>query len=179
MSESDNLLIKLDIEKTELDEKLHKLEKFIDSEEFKGLDIIHQNLLKLQEYTMISYSNILEERIKWLDDLSKKPITKEIDVFAGTHIYNDSQTNNQNSDIKSKIISILESMETSIDNIMKMRIDLSNQVDQLNKNPNKIWLKTISEKYEMEDMSYHINGYLGNEAYKLKEIFKDLDKLIK
>lgn len=51
------------IEKRELDEKISKLQVFITSPVFNGLDIHDRNDLEEQYYVMISYSKILDSRI--------------------------------------------------------------------------------------------------------------------
>lgn len=50
-------------EKEELDEKHHKLRGFIGGEIFNNLNPLDQELLVKQESVMISYSQILQERI--------------------------------------------------------------------------------------------------------------------
>jgi hypothetical protein len=52
-------------EKTELDEKLLKLQAFIDSEAFKAIDPVQTSLLKIQAGAMETYSHVLAERLIW------------------------------------------------------------------------------------------------------------------
>lgn len=54
-------------EKTDLDEKLSKLEVFVDSEKFKTIDPVQTSLLKAQLQAMATYSVILSQRLTWLD----------------------------------------------------------------------------------------------------------------
>jgi histone acetyltransferase (RNA polymerase elongator complex component) len=51
-------------EKKELDRKLHKLELFIQGATFLTLDEKEKELLRTQAKVMISYSVILDERIR-------------------------------------------------------------------------------------------------------------------
>lgn len=55
-------------EKSELDEKIHKLSPFIGSETFKKIDENQQFLLEIQLRQMQAYSKTLEMRIKLLND---------------------------------------------------------------------------------------------------------------
>jgi hypothetical protein len=57
-------------EKVELDSKLEKLELFINSDAFKGIDPVQMSLLNLQSKIMESYSQVLIERIAWLNQTS-------------------------------------------------------------------------------------------------------------
>lgn len=50
-------------EKAQLDEKIEKLECFVNSDNFKELDETNKNLLNIQLPAMKTYSNILETRI--------------------------------------------------------------------------------------------------------------------
>lgn len=54
-------------ESSELGEKVEKLYKFINSENFLQLELIHQELLKLQYNTMCQYIDILDMRVRLLD----------------------------------------------------------------------------------------------------------------
>jgi hypothetical protein len=53
-------------EKEQLDEKISKLEPFIGSEPFNGIDVAQQDLLIEQLDVMRNYSTILEKRIELL-----------------------------------------------------------------------------------------------------------------
>jgi hypothetical protein len=55
-------------EKKELDEKINKLEQFITSEKINSVDPNEAFRLKTQLVTMINYSEILGERIKFFVD---------------------------------------------------------------------------------------------------------------
>lgn len=50
-------------EKSDLDVKIKKLETFVLSEKWYGLDPIDQDLLKRQLFVMIQYTNRLRDRI--------------------------------------------------------------------------------------------------------------------
>jgi hypothetical protein len=58
---------RLEIEKAELDEKIHKLESFIESENFSKIDSVQRTLLNVQIQAMRTYSQILLERLARLD----------------------------------------------------------------------------------------------------------------
>jgi len=58
---------RLVVEKTELDDKLGKLKSFIGSDKFSTVDDVQKSLLQAQSHVMGAYSQILEERIKWLN----------------------------------------------------------------------------------------------------------------
>ena len=53
-------------EKDELNEKIVKLNQFINSENFNKIDKVQQSLLKTQLFVMRTYHSILEERIHHL-----------------------------------------------------------------------------------------------------------------
>lgn len=57
---------RLDDEKGQLDEKIEKLESFIESDKLQVVAPIQQSLLKAQLLSMKTYSQILAERISWL-----------------------------------------------------------------------------------------------------------------
>ena len=50
-------------EKTELDEKLNKLRKFIGGETFVEINLMEQHRLRQQHGFMVQYSQVLQERI--------------------------------------------------------------------------------------------------------------------
>ena len=50
-------------EKSELDEKIAKLEAFTKSDAFNGIDDVQRGLLKIQLNAMATYSQVLEERL--------------------------------------------------------------------------------------------------------------------
>ena len=50
-------------EKSELDEKIAKLEAFTKSDAFNGIDNVQRGLLKIQLNAMATYSQVLEERL--------------------------------------------------------------------------------------------------------------------
>jgi hypothetical protein len=58
---------RLTIEKQELDEKIGKLKSFMESDKFSTVDSIQQSLLQIQAHTMNAYSQILFERITFLN----------------------------------------------------------------------------------------------------------------
>lgn len=55
-------------EKDELDEKIEKVEKFINSEKMNTLPVFHQLLLYNQLDHMVQYSAILGQRIEYFYD---------------------------------------------------------------------------------------------------------------
>jgi hypothetical protein len=55
---------RLAIEKDELDDKLGKLKAFMESDKFNGIDAVQQALLQIQAHAMLTYSQILFERMK-------------------------------------------------------------------------------------------------------------------
>lgn len=57
-------------EKQQLDEKIQKLGTFIKGEHFSGIEKVQQSLLKTQHAIMVSYSDVLSERLTWLDSES-------------------------------------------------------------------------------------------------------------
>jgi len=50
-------------EKSELDEKIAKLEAFTKSDAFNGIDNVQRGLLKIQLNVMATYSQVLDERL--------------------------------------------------------------------------------------------------------------------
>lgn len=61
---SDTFLDRLYIELSDLQDKQGKLQKFFDTEAFKGLSVQNRTLLEAQFGAMLSYSSILIERIR-------------------------------------------------------------------------------------------------------------------
>jgi hypothetical protein len=57
---------RLNDEKTQLDEKIDKLEIFISGKDFRKVDPIQKSLLKSQLLIMKTYSQILTERLSYL-----------------------------------------------------------------------------------------------------------------
>lgn len=55
-------------EKTQLDEKIEKLEAFNLSENFQKIEAVQMSLLNAQLFAMKTYSQILLERLAWLKD---------------------------------------------------------------------------------------------------------------
>lgn len=53
-------------EKQQLDERREKLEAFIKSDPFQTIDGVQQSLLNIQANAMLTYSQVLTERIAWL-----------------------------------------------------------------------------------------------------------------
>lgn len=60
---TENFLTRMIDEKTELEERVTKLNTFIDSNMFKKLDKENQKLLKKQQAYMLGYLNTLTQRI--------------------------------------------------------------------------------------------------------------------
>lgn len=58
---------RLTVEKAELDDKLGKLKAFMESDKFNGIDTVQKSLLQVQAHAMLTYSQILFERIMWLE----------------------------------------------------------------------------------------------------------------
>jgi len=56
------------IEKEELNEKIEKLDLFMNSENFQKIEPIQMSLLNTQIGAMKTYCQILIERIAWLKD---------------------------------------------------------------------------------------------------------------
>lgn len=57
---------RLEIESSELDDKARKLVDFIESDKFNDIEPIQQSLLRAQKHAMLTYGQILHERLKWL-----------------------------------------------------------------------------------------------------------------
>lgn len=58
---------RLEVEKKELDEKLGKLKSFMETDNFKTIDKVQQSLLRVQAHAMLTYSQILFERLAFLN----------------------------------------------------------------------------------------------------------------
>lgn len=69
---------RLKVEKTELDEKLTKLNAFIQSDKFKEVDPEQKPLLQTQAGVMKTYSQILEKRLKLLEKKAAKVIDENL-----------------------------------------------------------------------------------------------------
>jgi len=54
-------------EKAQLDERLEKLQAFQNSDGFQSISAVQQTLLNVQANAMATYSQILLERIAWLE----------------------------------------------------------------------------------------------------------------
>ncbi len=54
-------------EKAQLDERLEKLQAFQTSDAFQNISPIQQTLLNVQANAMATYSQVLLERIAWLE----------------------------------------------------------------------------------------------------------------
>lgn len=63
-----NVKERVELEKKELDEKIEKLEKFINGEGFLKINQKQKTLLKNQLQTMTVYSTILELRLQNLEE---------------------------------------------------------------------------------------------------------------
>lgn len=59
---------RLELEKVELDEKLSKLTVFLDSEKSDELEFKAKTLLIIQKSIMSAYSNVLDARLKLLNN---------------------------------------------------------------------------------------------------------------
>lgn len=62
-----DIIKRIEDERTELDEKLNRLNIFIGSDAFDELDEENIKLLLIQQATMVKYSNILTDRINLLN----------------------------------------------------------------------------------------------------------------
>lgn len=58
-----DFISRLSDEKSQLDEKISKLEAFINSAAFNGIDDVQRGLLKIQLNAMATYSQVLDERL--------------------------------------------------------------------------------------------------------------------
>lgn len=54
-------------EKQQLNEKIEKLESFIGSEAYQGIDPFQMSMLHIQLNAMHTYSQVLVERIIWIE----------------------------------------------------------------------------------------------------------------
>jgi len=63
LEKQDAFLERLINEEKELGEKIAKLEAFLKSDAFKGIDNVQRGLLKIQLIAMATYSQILDERL--------------------------------------------------------------------------------------------------------------------
>lgn len=62
----DNFMERLLNEQSELNERLEKLKAFQTTENFLKLEVVQQSLLNVQANAMATYSQVLAERISWL-----------------------------------------------------------------------------------------------------------------
>lgn len=62
-------------ERSQLNERIDKLEAFRRSDKFSGIASVQQSLLNAQVHVMLAYSQILDERIEWLVKTSVDPIS--------------------------------------------------------------------------------------------------------
>ena len=58
-----DFLQRISDEKSELDEKILKLESFTKTDAFNGIDLAQRGLLKIQLNAMATYSQVLDERL--------------------------------------------------------------------------------------------------------------------
>lgn len=58
---------RLNIEKNDLNDKIGKLKTFMESDKFNSIDVLQRSLLQIQIQAMFTYSQVLFERIKWLE----------------------------------------------------------------------------------------------------------------
>lgn len=58
-----DFIARLSDEKSQLDEKIAKLEAFTKSDAFNGIDNVQRGLLKIQLNAMATYSQVLDERL--------------------------------------------------------------------------------------------------------------------
>jgi hypothetical protein len=58
-----DFITRLSDEKSQLDEKIAKLEAFKNSDAFNGIDNVQRGLLKIQLNAMATYSQVLDERL--------------------------------------------------------------------------------------------------------------------
>lgn len=58
-----DFISRLSDEKSQLDEKIAKLEAFTKSDAFNSIDNVQRGLLKIQLNAMVTYSQILDERL--------------------------------------------------------------------------------------------------------------------
>lgn len=62
--ENKDFIERMEVELKELEEKLEKLDKFMESEKFQTLSDLNQTLLFDQAESMADYAKILKRRIK-------------------------------------------------------------------------------------------------------------------
>lgn len=67
----DNFLERLKNESKELEEKIEKLEVFLNTNKFDTIDPIQQSLLLIQNSAMMTYAEVLVQRIQYLE---KEPV---------------------------------------------------------------------------------------------------------
>jgi len=58
-----DFIARLSDEKSQLDEKIAKLQAFTNSDAFNGIDNVKRGLLKIKLNAMATYSQVLEERL--------------------------------------------------------------------------------------------------------------------
>jgi hypothetical protein len=58
-----DFIARLSDEKSQLDEKIAKLQAFTNSDAFNGIDNVQRGLLKIQLNAMATYSQVLDERL--------------------------------------------------------------------------------------------------------------------
>ena len=58
-----DFIARLSDEKSQLDEKIAKLEAFTKSDSFNDVDNVQRGLLKIQLNAMVTYSQVLDERL--------------------------------------------------------------------------------------------------------------------
>lgn len=58
-----DFIARLSDEKSQLDEKIAKLEAFTKSDSFNGIDNVQRGLLKIQLNAMATYNQVLDERL--------------------------------------------------------------------------------------------------------------------
>ena len=58
---------RLKTEHVELNDKIAKLKSFMESDNFHGIPTVQKSLLEVQAHAMLTYSQILFERIMWLE----------------------------------------------------------------------------------------------------------------
>ena len=54
-------------EKEQLNERIEKLESFVGSDKFSSISAVQQSLLNVQLQSMRTYSQVLVERIAWVE----------------------------------------------------------------------------------------------------------------
>jgi cell division septum initiation protein DivIVA len=66
-----DFLVRLKKEGEDLQEKIEKLEEFLDSDKSATIDPIQQSLLNIQYAAMMTYAEVLLQRIQYLE---KQPV---------------------------------------------------------------------------------------------------------